>query len=142
MSDEYLDFDDLDNYVGHLFGDDGYDEDDRPADSYLNREERIDQIISDAYDEVIRWHNQQIAEGTDPGSGLHGLPPIPWDEKIDGVAAMMGACAPGDESDWRQYGQANNYREREDEYDIFWFLLIMAVLGSMIYGLLKLIDLI
>jgi hypothetical protein len=55
------------------------------------RNDRIDQIIQDTYDDVIRWHNQRISEGTDPESGLHGLPHIPWDERIDGVAAMMGA---------------------------------------------------
>jgi hypothetical protein len=96
MSDEYLDFDDLDNYVDHLFGNDGYDDDDRPFDSFLSRDEHIDQIINDAFDEVIRWHNQQIAEGADPGSGLHGLPPIPWDERLDGMAAMMGNGNPDD----------------------------------------------
>ena len=55
------------------------------------RNDRIDQIIQDAYDDVMAWHNARISEGTDPESGLRGLPHIPWDERIDGVASMMGA---------------------------------------------------
>jgi hypothetical protein len=60
------------------------------------RVSNIDQVIDDAYRDVMDWHNARISAGTNPESGLHGLPHIPWDEKIDGMAAMHGNGSVGD----------------------------------------------
>lgn len=54
------------------------------------RIDRIDGIIQEAYDQALWWHNNRISEGCDERSGLRGLPYVPWDERIDGVAAMQG----------------------------------------------------
>jgi len=54
------------------------------------RVSRIDQIIDDAYYDVMDKFNREIRAGTNPESGLHGLQHIPWDEKIDGMAMMHG----------------------------------------------------
>lgn len=89
-----MEYDEIDQYVDQLFRN----SEDRSQNEPLNGEvlsgdwriDRIDQIIQDTYDEAIWWHNQRISEGTDPRSGLRNLPYIPWDENIDGVAAMGG----------------------------------------------------
>lgn len=84
------DFDEINRFVDDLFRSQEA-QGSQPVQSGDWRIDRIDQIIQDAYDEAIWWHNQRISEGADPVSGLHGLPYIPWDERIDGVAAMHGA---------------------------------------------------
>jgi hypothetical protein len=94
-----MEYDELDQYVDQLFRQD-YDEPEPLYGDVLSgdlRSDRIDQIIQDAYDEVIRWHNASISEGTDPESGLIGLKHVAWGE-IDEINAMMGACAPGPDS--------------------------------------------
>lgn len=106
-----MDYDEIDQYVDQLFnqpgkpdsGDDG-----QPLNGEVLsgdwRIDRIDQIIQDAYDEAIWWHNNRISEGADPRSGLRNLPYIPWDERIDGVAAMMGAIGGPSESSYQRNG--------------------------------------
>jgi hypothetical protein len=131
-------YDELDQFVDDLFRQSNEPE---PEPDYGNvRADRIDEIINDAYQEVMDWHNREISKGTDPESGLIGLPHTPWDERLDGVAAMQGACAPGEERDWRQYGQANTYKEREDEYDTFWTCGLLTVLAAVVFVILKFID--
>lgn len=103
-----MEYDEIDQYVDQLFRD----AEDRPASEPLTGEvlsgdwriDRIDQIIQDTYDEAIWWHNQRISEGTDPRSGLRSLPYIPWDERIDGVAAMMGNGGGVGESSYSKHG--------------------------------------
>jgi hypothetical protein len=108
-------YDELDQFVDDLFRQSNEPE---PEPDYGNvRADRMDQIISDAFDEVMDWHNRQISAGTDPESGLHGLPHTPWDERLDGVAAMQGACAPGDERDWKIQIGATTYTETQADMD-------------------------
>ena len=83
-----MEFDEIDQYVDQLFRREPQDGD---IITRGNGTDRIDQVIEDAYQEVMDWHRRQISNGTDPESGLHGLPHVPWDERLDGVAAMQGA---------------------------------------------------
>lgn len=108
-----MEYDEIDQYVDQLFRNAENRQSNGPLGKTGNgdwRLDRIDQVIEDAYEEAIRWHNARIAEGTDPRSGLRSLPYIPWDERIDGVAAMMGAAGYAESSyernggRWRAYG--------------------------------------
>jgi hypothetical protein len=142
-----MEYDELDQYVDQLFRQDdpGSGEETLYGDVLSGdlRSDRIDQIIQEAYDEVIRWHNQQISEGTDPQSGLHGLPYVPWDERIDGVAAMQGAIGGFSESsfdrnggNWRQYGnQSASYVEVRDQSIgcMQWAVIALIVLVLLLY---------
>lgn len=97
-----MNYDEIDQYVDQLFN---QPEDKPEVISGDWRIDRIDEIIEDAYNEAIWWHNSRIADGCDPRSGLRGLKYVPWDERIDGVAAMQGACASG-EASYARNGQA------------------------------------
>lgn len=104
-----MEYDEIDRYVDQLFRDEG-DKPDKPevlsGDWRIDRIDRIDEIIQDTYDEAIWWHNNRISEGTDPRSGLRSLPYIPWDERIDGQAAMMGNAGINESSYERSGGQS------------------------------------
>jgi hypothetical protein len=108
-----MNYDEIDDFVNQLFGGNnsgqgGGDNDDQPLDGEVLsgdwRIDRIDQIIQDAYDEAIWWHNHRISDGSDLKSGLRNLPYIPWDERIDGVAAMMGSIGGLSESSYERNG--------------------------------------
>lgn len=99
-----MEYDDIDNFVDQLFNKPEGGDDKGEVLSGDWRIDRIDQIIQDTYDEAIWLHNQRISEGTDPRSGLRSLPYIPWDERIDGVAAMMGAAGGVGESSFERNG--------------------------------------
>lgn len=107
-----MEYDEIDQYVDQLFrnAENRQNQPHPPVGNGDWRLDRIDQVINDAYEEAMRWHNARIAEGTDPRSGLRSLPYIPWDERIDGVAAMMGAAGYAESSyernggRWRAYG--------------------------------------
>lgn len=126
-----MEFDEIDNYVNQLFNKE------KPSgeplhDEVLSGDWRIDhinEIIEDAYDEAMWWHNNRISQDCDPRSGLRSLPYVPWDENIDGVAAMMGtdggavsSRAPNGAAQpiWQRHGmsedqflsQLNDYRKR------------------------------
>lgn len=112
----------MDGWLGHM--QDGYfipDEPINPGKSSGDwRIDRVDQIIQDNYDEAIWWHNSRISEGTDPRSGLRNLPYIPWDENIDGVAAMQGAIGGVDEGSYARNGghwRQNDTRARLRDED-------------------------
>lgn len=111
-----MEYDEIDQYVDQLFRNA---ENRSTAGPAANppvgngdwRLDRIDQVINDAYEEALRWHNARIAEGTDPRSGLRSLPYIPWDERIDGPAAALGMAGAYVDSSyernggrWRAYG--------------------------------------
>jgi hypothetical protein len=106
-----MEYDEIDQFVDQLFRD-SEDRGGGDGEPPINGEvlsgdwriDRIDQIIQDTYDEAIWWHNQRISEGTDPRSGLRSLPYIPWDERIDGAAAMMGAAGGAGESSYARNG--------------------------------------
>ena len=110
-----VEYDEIDQYVDQLFRETNSNSTGEPLNGEVLsgdwRIDRIDQIIQDAYDEAIWWHNNRISEGSDPRSGLRNLPYIPWDERIDGVAAMQGAIGGLSEGsyqrnggNWHQYG--------------------------------------
>lgn len=90
-------FKEIDIYVEQLFNQPGPSKDGGTLHGEVLtgdwRIDRIDQIIEDAYQEAIWWHNKRISDGCDPRSGLRTLKYVPWDERIDGVAAMRGAIA-------------------------------------------------
>lgn len=99
-----MDYDEIDEYVEQLFRQnqpDGSQSIERHGDLRIDR---IDQIIEDTYNEAIWWHNQRISYGTDHRSGLHGLSYVPWDENIDGVAAMHGAIGGLSDSSYARNG--------------------------------------
>lgn len=103
-----MEYDEIDQYVDQLFRQENKGESDGPLHGEVLsgdwRIDRIDQIIEDAYNEAIWWHNHRISEGCDPRSGLRSLPYVPWDENIDGVAAMQGAIGGLNEGSFQRNG--------------------------------------
>jgi hypothetical protein len=105
-------FDEIDAYVEQLFGS-SYTPHTGDIITFDHRLANINQIIQDAYNEAIWWHNNRISEGSDPKSGLRGLSYIEWDERIDGVAAMFGAASYSESSYERNGG--SKYRAYQKE---------------------------
>jgi hypothetical protein len=101
-----MEYDEIDQYIDQLFRDQQAGGEPPEILSGDWRIDRIDQIIQDAYDEAIWWHNARISAGSDPRSGLRNLPYIPWDERIDGVAAMQGSIGGLSESSYARNGGA------------------------------------
>lgn len=105
------DYDDIDRFVDDLFRN-GQNQGSGETGAPLRGEvlsgdwriDRIDQVIQDTYNEALWWHNNRISEGCDPRSGLRNLPYVPWDENIDGVAAMQGAIGGLSESSYTRNG--------------------------------------
>ncbi len=142
-----MEYDEIDQYIDQLFRQDnlGSGEETLYGDVLSEdwRNDRIDQVIQDAYDDVIRWHNQRISEGTDPQSGLHGLPHIPWDERIDGVAAMQGAIGGLSESSYeRNSRRSRQYNNQSIAYEevhnrsltcLEWAVVAAVALGLILY---------
>lgn len=117
-----MEYDEIDQYVDQLFRQN----DQGSANETLHGEvlsgdwriDRIDEIIEDAYNEAIWWHNNRISEGCDPRSGLRSLPYVPWDENIDGVAAMQGAIGGLNENSYqRNTGNRREYGNQTIQYE-------------------------
>ncbi len=108
-----MEYDDIDQYVDQLFRDQ-----ESTGQQSLSRSDKmiadIDEVIQDAYNDALSWHNNRISEDSDPRSGLRSLPYVPWDEPIDGVAAMQGAIGGMSETsiDRNGYPEARPAKQR------------------------------
>lgn len=89
----------------------------------------VDEVIQDTYNNAFWWHNNRISEGGDPRSGLRGLPYVPWDENIDGVAAMQGAIGGLSDSSYARNGAPAAHPQPETGGR---GLIIFALLGLML----------
>lgn len=125
-------FDEIDHFVNELFN--------KPDDNGWHVA-NIDSVIQNAYEEALWWHNNRISDGGDPRSGLRGLPYVPWDENIDGVAASMGgSTSPLGASvpPWQRHGMSEaQYFSQLNEYrktglSCGELLLIAAVVGGLL----------
>lgn len=141
-----MEYDEIDNYVDQLFRDQGEQPSSGEVLSGDWRIDRIDEIIQDTYNEAIWWHNNRISEGTDPRSGLRSLPYVPWDERIDGQAAMMGNAGINESSYERNGGHPRQHAtytnvepptqwsEDKDSNGLLWSLItLLVIIGLLLY---------
>ena len=132
--------DEIDQFVDRLFregktihdGQIGVEKDGYFTPSGDKRIDRVDEVIQDTYDEAIGWHNNRISQGTDPRSGLRGSGYIPWDERIDGAAAMMGngggeTSVQRNGGTWRAHGEAIAQPEKKRGLTCVEFIAICVV---------------
>lgn len=144
-----MEYDEIDDYVDQLFNQPEPSDEEPLSGEVLSgdwRIDRIDQVIQDAYDEAIWWHNQRISEGTDPRSGLRSLKYIPWDERIDGIAAMQGAIGGIGESSFERNGV---YRNKHGLHEttpparrhwftlLEWVFIIAVILGLLLFMMIS-----
>lgn len=125
-----MEYDEIDQYVEKLFSQG--DGDGKPSSGKPSGEwhvGNVDEVIQDTYNKALWWHNNRISEGGDPRSGLRGLPYVPWDENIDGMAAMQGAVGGLSDSSYARNGAPAAHPQPETGGR---GLIIFALLGLML----------
>lgn len=98
---------------------------------------RVERAAEKAYSAAAEQTRREISQGADPQSGLHGLPYIPWDERIDGVVAMMGTVSSAAEVEYRIKSQFQRSGASSGD-GLFTCLLALAtltIIGLIVLGL-------